>query len=73
MKVVFVGIQWDTDGQVPDMELPTEFQVEVDNAQQAREVINNDYANLLSDEYGYCIDSMGHVEVYDDNGNLIQL
>lgn len=73
MQVVFTGIKWDTGGQVPDMELPTELTIEVENEQQAKQVIANDYSNFLSDEYEYCVDSMGIVEVYDDNGKLVKL
>ena len=73
MQVVFTDIKWDTDGQVPDMELPTELTVEVENEQQAKQVITHDYSNFLSDEYEYCVDSIGGVEVYDNNGNLVQL
>ena len=71
MQVVFTNIKWDTDGEIPDMELPTEFAVEVKDKKQAMQVINHEIGNLLSDQYEYCVDSIGGAEIYDDNGNLV--
>lgn len=68
MQVIFKGIKWDTDGQnVP--ELPTEFVVECDTPQQAKIIADDmDISNVLSDDYGFCVDSIGSIEVYDDDG-----
>ena len=63
MQVVFTNIKWDTDGQTPEMELPTEFAVDVKDREQALQVINYEIGNILSDTYEYCVDSIGSVEV----------
>lgn len=72
MKVVFEDIKWDTDGQEPDMELPTEFAVEVKDINEALIVKKFDISDVLADNYGYCVESIGSVNIYDDWGSVVK-
>lgn len=72
MKVVFEDIKWDTDGQEPDMELPTEFAIDVKDLKEAMMVKEFDISDVLADNYEWCVESIGSVNIYDDNGNVVK-
>lgn len=54
MKVRAFNIDWDTDGKKID--LPDECVVELDDDQDPHE----DLANVLSDEYGWCVNGCNY-------------
>ena len=57
MKVRFTNIQWDTDGMsLEACELPTETILEVDQEEDMNQYLEDEGANLLSDQYGFCVD-----------------
>ena len=53
MKYNATNIEWDTDG--AEVDLPTEDVVEADSADEV--------ADVLSDKYGFCIESLEIEEV----------
>lgn len=57
MKVRFFDIDWDTDGETED--LPTETTLEVDDDLD----ICEEGADVLSDTYGWCVNSFNYEEV----------
>lgn len=74
MQVVFKDIKWDTDGEQDVPELPTEVTIETNTLADAKAVARDmGIANTLSDEYDFCIDSIGSIEVYDNNGKLVEV
>ena len=74
MQVVFKDIKWDTDGEQDVPELPTEVAIEANTLADAKAAARDmDISNVLSDDYGFCIDSIGSIEVYDNNGKLVKI
>ena len=53
-KVRFFNIDWDTDGE--EVNLPTEIRIIVENGVD----VENDGADILSDNYGWCVNSFSY-------------
>ena len=69
-KLLFKGIHWDT-GEEPieNLNLPKNFVMEVDD----KSGINpNDFdiADILSDEYGFCVDGIDEVRWLEENEEI---
>jgi len=73
MKVKFTNIVWDYDGDEdveddnipPAPDLPTELVAEVDDGLD----VQNDGADFLSDEYGFCVHSFDF-EILDEEDHI---
>lgn len=58
-KVRFTDIVWDTDGEPTD--LPTTVELDVELA--AEQSLDVDGADILSDKYGFCVESFNFEQV----------
>lgn len=58
MKIKITDIVWDVDDD-DDVELPTEIVYNCDDNVSEKD-IDDSIADLVSDDYGYCIDSLDY-------------
>lgn len=69
-KLLFKGIHWDT-GEEPieNLNLPKNFVMEVDDKTG---IDPNDFniADILSDEYGFCVDGIDEVRWMEENEEI---
>lgn len=64
MKVQFSEIKWDTDGEKVD--LPSEVILDVENGLD----VENEGADVLSDKYGWCVESFDFEVLYTPKPGL---
>jgi hypothetical protein len=60
MRVRFYDIKWDTDGENPDLPVATEIVLD------DRTNVLLEGADVLSDQYGWCVSSFGFEIVKED-------
>lgn len=69
-QLLFKGIHWDTDGEpIETINLPKNFVIEVDD-KTGLDPKNFDIANVLSDEYGYCVDGIDEVKWWEEDDEI---
>lgn len=63
MKIRFFDINWDTDSKsediVDDVDLPTDVIMDID----ADVDVQEDGADILSDKYGFCVNSFNYESI----------
>lgn len=69
-KLLFKGIHWDT-GEEPieNLNLPKNFVMEVDD-KSGIDPNDFDIADILSDEYGFCVDGIDEVRWMEENEEI---
>ena len=69
-KLLFKGIHWDTDGEpVEILDLPENFVMEVDDKTNINPR-DYDITDILSDEYGFCVDGIDEVRWMEENEEI---
>jgi hypothetical protein len=68
--LLFKGIHWDTDGEpIENLDLPKNFTIEVDDRNSV-DPKDFDVSNILSDEYGYCVDGFDEIRWMEDGEEI---
>lgn len=69
-KLLFTGIHWDTGEEpVENLNLPKNFVMEVDD-KTGIDPKDFDIADILSDEYGFCVDGIDEVRWMEENEEI---
>lgn len=67
-QLLFKGVHWGTDGEpIENLNLPKNFVMEVDD-KTGIDPNDFDIANILSDEFGFCVDGIDEVKWWDEDG-----
>lgn len=69
-KLLFKGIRWDTEGEpIENLNLPKNFVMEVDDKNKI-DPDDYDITDLLSDEYGFCVDGIDEVRWMENDEEI---
>lgn len=69
-KLLFSGIRWDTEGEpIGNLNLPENIVMEVDDKNKI-DPDDYDITDLLSDEYGFCVDGIDEVRWMEDDEEI---